>query len=808
LGHEKKSYLESYPALVNFFVYPRLHQFDQCPMDFYITDEDFVSPLHLKRVQALVQDGPHGDDTFDELLRLNQAFCSEMERHRRAVASIHEEDARLNLELGIDPLDLSDDDLFGSSSSEEELEDQEDPLGIPENENFLEQLNEDSNLLNAESIDLKPEEFVSQSPPSSSISPSFGPSRQESPTNAEVPKKFHSEGQANQRISQDRVNFLRAALQMADEMDGGLHTKMRMRRSDLPSKVDPTDTPPIQEGYLKKQHKKYWKIKTCTLRMGLFEYIDEPSQSTFGGREGKRRQIELHNGLVFCKPYELISKSNKDKDDPDQGRAFEITIEKGPQRVFMAKDAAERDLWVKNIKSAFINPPERKYQEPEIPKEYQDSPHFEAMQLFLELRKQLKSADKLEDYKRTLQGVMSEDKCQLVIPVSWVREEVEQLSAPPRGQPLKQLYKDMNRDRIAVNSVELSSQDHSLEAMVGQLMSALITKATQGGIFGGRRGRLSEACALKAARDVLMAVNRTQSGGDTYLCVSALSHNPDLVVICPTARIVDPMQIQVQGLDDLGCSQIGLQTDSISSGRGHFPGLSSGSDSTNVGDAAAPSSLINKNKDSVVGTIDTPPPRGSVSGAGSNYPHQRAKTETHSSPIKLKGHRRNNSEPVVPSAATITRLARESSADSFRRVPRPLAASDSGLSLTDQTSGTGSGNIFSEQIYPKSFILQINVSAKTSYRIVHLDPKTDADDNLAVVDCEFQQVFKMFRSGNTAYTNTEEPVIQIKFDEPSVLEEDDLGLMECAQQDSIVQNEHNKETEDFPEEIPETAKAN
>jgi len=48
------------------------------------------------------------------------------------------------------------------------------------------------------------------------------------------------------------------------------------------------------------------------------------------------------------------------------------------------------------------------------------------------------------------------------------------------------------------------------------------------------------------ARDILLSINRTRSGGDSYFCIDTLSSNSDLVVIVPSSREAEPLSISVK----------------------------------------------------------------------------------------------------------------------------------------------------------------------------------------------------------------------------------------------------------------------
>mmetsp|Transcript_5604 Transcript_5604/g.12768 ORF Transcript_5604/g.12768 Transcript_5604/m.12768 type:complete len:310 (-) Transcript_5604:2834-3763(-) len=102
----------------------------------------------------------------------------------------------------------------------------------------------------------------------------------------------------------------------------------------------------------------------------------------------------------------------------------------------------------------------------------------------------------------------------------------------------------MSRDRIAINGVQLSGE-HGPETIVGTLVRRIL-ECTAFAPNGTQLHRLSEMSALIAARDVLLACNRTQSGGDTYMCVDALCRAEGLMVLCPDSAEAEPVAIEVE----------------------------------------------------------------------------------------------------------------------------------------------------------------------------------------------------------------------------------------------------------------------
>lgn len=54
---------------------------------------------------------------------------------------------------------------------------------------------------------------------------------------------------------------------------------------------------------------------------------------------------------------------------------------------------------------------------------------------------------------------------------------------------------------------------------------------------------MTEVQAVAYTMEILLACNRTQSGGDTYYCVEYLFRNPGLVVLCPYSSHAEPLQL-------------------------------------------------------------------------------------------------------------------------------------------------------------------------------------------------------------------------------------------------------------------------
>ena len=274
------------------------------------------------------------------------------------------------------------------------------------------------------------------------------------------------------------------------------------------------------------------------------------------------------------------------------GFCFEI-VSGGTSRLWMAISREERASWIRAVHSAIIGSStsrstvqyEDEYEKGGVPTR---DPLRNDMRRYQTLQNALKSATGREDYLQGLRiGLKTNEgngvDLLMCVPVHWIRQQFEDVAAAAsqRGKVsggfvaaalgqhqavskapsaflessqsagIAQLWKDMQRDSVCLNGEVYNGGDLGPEAIVGALTRSIIE--CDGGVplLGGtttflRRRGLTELQAVTFARDILLACNRTRSGGDTYFCVDMLTRRPDLVVLCPHSSFVSPLEITVQ----------------------------------------------------------------------------------------------------------------------------------------------------------------------------------------------------------------------------------------------------------------------
>ncbi|OQR85597.1 hypothetical protein ACHHYP_11648 [Achlya hypogyna] len=305
--------------------------------------------------------------------------------------------------------------------------------------------------------------------------------------------------------------FLAAALQLLEEKR--LPAELALPAVDAHPKLPPGT---ILAGYLKKAKDNSLRTsskKYVILTQGVLTYYADVS-AVAQPSSASATEVVLVPRRFLCR--DNLSQRFQHK------HAFELiaTAADGPTKrktklVWIAASAAERAVWVHAIR-CLLDRPVNVARPP-------DGDCY----AFVLLQRALRDARRKDAYVCALRGC----KRTLVVPVAWVHAQSPN-AALPCG--MAQVFKDLGRDKVQINHVVYSGADGT-ESVVGALVRAVMDVCTE----------LSEADALGVVRSILLASNRTQSGGDTYETVDFLFHNAALVVLCPGAVEAAPLQVNV-----------------------------------------------------------------------------------------------------------------------------------------------------------------------------------------------------------------------------------------------------------------------
>ncbi|RHY41712.1 hypothetical protein DYB34_004921 [Aphanomyces astaci] len=377
--------------------------------------------------------------------------------------------------------------------------------------------------------------------------------------------------------SPPRVNyqsmFLAAAIQLLEDKRSSLSTEF----AAVPRLSLPPDT--LLAGYLRKA--KDNSLRSCSKK---YVVLTRGSLTYYSDHMDKAQHVALVR--FVCR--EVLSQRFQHK------FAFELiatdnnsTKASKAKLVWMAKSEQERRVWVHAIR-AVINEPQyhvlargsgfdgnicwctRQFISQRLSSRHTILVLGDCYECLL-LRRHVQAATDKCSYLRTLQ----QSKRELHMPVEWIHKQ-EQVARHPRGRcGMDQVFKDLERDKVKINSRVFSGADGS-ECVLGALTRVFMQVQSQHDVEDQKE--LTEAQALAIVRSLLLSCNRTQSGGDTYEAVEFLYHNPSLNVLCPNQLEADPLEINVFLHDP--CPAVSHTGGPRSSGGGHVRHLSGGAIAT------------------------------------------------------------------------------------------------------------------------------------------------------------------------------------------------------------------------------------
>jgi PH domain len=367
---------------------------------------------------------------------------------------------------------------------------------------------------------------------------------------------------------EDRI-LLRAALNLLTELD---------RTAPELGMMDPIV---LKAGSLKKASQLMngvWKVKYVEIRRGMFSYYENAVSNVGGSRllgngggdppgELLRKNVPLEASTCTCRAVKLHQKA---LNFSPSGAIFELTSSGGTtnsnatvKRLWMATSREERQAWMHAINNAMVGGSVTRgdslVDHRGIVRTVSGRSPFK-----MDLRKYLKQQNVLRSSKSAteyLSGLRELLNHQLHIPVEWIRKQAmlskdgnfgdNSLSSNCAFQEVNvemsvdQLWRDLQRDSVSINgTVYRGDSSHGPERIFCALTRCILSTGRNSGTTS-TQSDLRESKALVYSRDILLAGNRTRSGGDSYFCVDTLCNNPDLVVVVPSGIEVEPVEISV-----------------------------------------------------------------------------------------------------------------------------------------------------------------------------------------------------------------------------------------------------------------------
>jgi hypothetical protein len=332
------------------------------------------------------------------------------------------------------------------------------------------------------------------------------------------------------------------------------------QRERYATEADINDKDTIKSGPLKKAShlvRGIWKVKYVEVRLGLFSYYEDESKDS---EEGTlvRKNIVLHADTCTCRAVKV--QHNALSVSPG-GAIFELKIEGGSTRLWMANSRGERQAWISAIQAATLGKSvtrgERCIDHTSKSGHISDeSPYRLDLELYMKVQGEIQQASSRQLYLGSLSELVGK---KLNVPIQWIRQQIGGISTDHANiafreetisRGVNQLWKDLSRDSVRIDhELFVGGSGHSPEMIIGALMRYIIgfdkSSPLSANATDAQKSKycIRESQALSYARDILLAGNRTRSGGDSYFCVNTLCKSPELAVVVPSSLEAEPWTI-------------------------------------------------------------------------------------------------------------------------------------------------------------------------------------------------------------------------------------------------------------------------
>eukprot|EP00934_Nitzschia_sp_Nitz4_P005241 Nitzschia sp. Nitz4//scaffold58_size112336//105399//107519//NITZ4_004052-RA/size112336-processed-gene-0.96-mRNA-1//-1//CDS//3329555046//5231//frame0 len=335
-------------------------------------------------------------------------------------------------------------------------------------------------------------------------------------------------------------------------------------RDQMATEIGMNDPNILKGGPLKKASQLVsgvWKIKYAEVRRGMFSYYEDAVTGDTGALLRKNVPLDANN--CDCRPVKI---HRNGLNMAPGGALFELKVGT-TRRLWLARSKAERLAWIQAISDAMVGRNVTQGNASEHGKSgtvNRRSPFQKDLKLYLKSKSLLRSATSKTEYIYALTEIRGG---LLDVPVQWLAEQMDMQGEDPStaafqttklSEGVEQLWRDLLRDSVEINK-ELFHGDsgHGPEKIVGALTRYIVALSRSSGSPASRY-RIPEDKAVAYARDILLSVNRTRSGGDSYFCIDTLVKNHDLIVTVPSSGQAEPLAITVEEDDAVDTSDYSM----------------------------------------------------------------------------------------------------------------------------------------------------------------------------------------------------------------------------------------------------------
>lgn len=596
--------------------------------------------------------------------------------------------------------------------------------------------------------------------------------------------------------------FLNAALNLLNEKDSTA-PELGMR-----------DPIVLKAGSLKKASQLMngvWKVKYVEVRRGMFSYYEKNTVSSNDDRQGDlllRKNIPLEASTCTCRAVKLHQKA---LNFSPGGAMFELASTNHNstiRRLWMATTREERQAWMQAINSSMVGGSVTRgdsvVDHRGLVRTVSGRSPFKAdLRKYIKCQSAIRSAKTATEYLAVVQRELLDKS--LHVPIKWIAKQGVLLGGGDTSMghggtgggnnnafqeetvelSVDQLWRDLQRDSVCINNEVLRGDSgHGPERILGALTRCLLTVGQNDATGAGLPSTLRESKALRYSRDILLAGNRTRSGGDSYYCVNALCGHGELVVVVPSGTEVDPVKIEVTEDDsDESFHQrfidksgwIKTKTRIQRTWRKHFFVLSEGTLSAYQGATPRPHGLKSQGAiaDASVSISKQKVKDDADEGAGNNMNYV-VTISTKEGPSKEYLLLFESVDKLVDwvyafECVLNAKPTRRRSGSNIASEAKTSCSMNKVLSLAEQSTLEHTKLLHLDQSYVKrrlekvsqraTIAVRVSVEATTVYKICTTDPTGDEEcDTWAIIEAQFFQAFRITGGPNSQIARGEEIV--------------------------------------------------
>ncbi len=330
-------------------------------------------------------------------------------------------------------------------------------------------------------------------------------------------------------------------------------------RDKKATEIGMNDPNTVKSGPLKKAShlvSGVWKVKFVEVRRGMFSYYEDAVSGDKSKGLLLRKNLPLDANTCSCRPVKI---HRNGLNMAPGGAIFELKID-NTRRLWLAKSRAERLAWIQAINDAMVGGSVTqgsvKEQHGKSGTVNRRSPYQKDLKQYLKTKTSLRNATSKTEYIAAIKELSSSP---LEIPVQWLMEQMDMPADSSAtsafyevevSRGVEQLWRDLLRDTLRINGeLFLGDSGHGPEKIIGALSRNIVAFSRSSNTTTAAKYKIPEARAIGYARDILLSVNRTRSGGDSYYCIDTLCKNSNLIVTVPSSREAEPLSISVE-VDD------------------------------------------------------------------------------------------------------------------------------------------------------------------------------------------------------------------------------------------------------------------